>query len=179
MCKCGIIMQLLLCCCFFCIAVFYKRYGIMKKEKVLEIYRRENKRVTKAKLKILDFFETQKNFADVTEVTKALDNTADISTVYRNLEYLEKIGYLEIINKDDRRFYRKTQDYTKHNHYLVCEVCGKKEKIDFCPFVSMDDEIPDGFVVKSHVFELIGICKDCRKKKDEKKSTEKQNKKRP
>ncbi|MDD2574576.1 MAG: Fur family transcriptional regulator [Firmicutes bacterium] len=89
----------------------------------------------------------------------------DFSTVYRNLEILEKMG---IIHKTSIRggaaIYELVCDYS-HHHHIICKECGKTAIINACPMEHLIENIEDkGFTVTDHKFELYGYCSKCYKK---------------
>lgn len=134
----------------------------MKTEDVIGILRLNDKRVTKTKVEMIDIFLETKDFINVHELKEKLTQKPDMSTIYRNLESFCEIGFLEMIQKDDKRWYKIKEDYKKHSHYILCKDCGKKRVLDFCPIILSDSKV-DGYEVTGHKFELIGICDDCNK----------------
>lgn len=140
----------------------------MDKSEVIGLIKKDKKRLTKAKLLIIDYFEDNTDFVDVNTVCEFIGSFADVTTIYRNLEYLEQIGYLELYMRYDKRWYRKKEDYEAHEHYITCKICGKKELLHFCPFTNLENKDIKDFDVKEHIFELIGICNSCRNNKNEK-----------
>ena len=53
----------------------------MKLEEVLNILREDDKRITKAKVEIIEFLLENKNFITVNELRERLIHGADISTI--------------------------------------------------------------------------------------------------
>jgi Fur family transcriptional regulator, ferric uptake regulator len=84
-----------------------------------------------------------------------------LSTIYRNLEELERIGVVEHVHLGHGP---ATYHVTPSTHgHLVCEECGAVTEIDdnrFGPFVA---SIRDGygFLVDLHHFALLGRCSSC------------------
>lgn len=136
----------------------------MNKKEIINLIKKDKKRLTKSKMYIIDYFEKNNEYVDVNTLSEILGGLADVTTIYRNLEYFEHIGYLEQCMKDDKRWYKKKENYESHNHYITCKICGKKELLKFCPFKSLENQDINNFDVKEHVFELIGICNSCRNK---------------
>ena len=72
----------------------------MKLEDVLNMLREDDKRITKVKVEIIEFFIENKDFITVNELRDRLIHGADMSTIYRNLEVFCDIGFLEKMEKD-------------------------------------------------------------------------------
>ncbi len=86
-----------------------------------------------------------------------------LSTIYRNLEELERLGVVEHTHLGHGPATYHVAP-SKHGH-LVCKECGSVTEIDdvrFAPFVaSIRDEY--GFVVDAHHFAMLGYCERCAK----------------
>ena len=90
----------------------------------------------------------------------------NLSTIYRNLEILEKS---EVINKlslegEDKQYYDLKKKI--HCHYLVCLSCKKVIPLLDCPLEDYEKEVENktGFLITGHNFEFYGYCSDCLKK---------------
>lgn len=132
---------------------------MLSKEEILKRLKSEGQRMTRIKTEIIDIFVGEEKFIDANELYKKLDTKADISTIYRNLESLVELGLLEYIYEEGKRLYRLHRE-NDHVHYIVCELCGDKKEIDYCPFEHLRSNI-DGYQIKDHKFELSGVCKNC------------------
>ena len=135
----------------------------MDAQEIIELLKTKEKRLTKAKREMIDIFLNTEGFINVNDLRDKLSTEPDMSTIYRNLESFCEIGFLEKIQKDDRRWYKVKEDYSKHNHYISCKECGKKKVLDFCPIILADRKV-EGFDVTGHQFELVGICSECKEK---------------
>ena len=135
----------------------------MDAQEIIELLKTKEKRLTKAKREMIDIFLNTEGFINVNDLRDKLSTEPDMSTIYRNLESFCEIGFLEKIQKDDRRWYKVKEDYGKHNHYIFCKECGKKKVLDFCPIILADRKV-EGFDVTGHQFELVGICSECKEK---------------
>ncbi|MGI5990048.1 MAG: Fur family transcriptional regulator [Lachnospiraceae bacterium] len=105
---------------------------------------------------------------DIYERMKADGFSVSLTTVYRNLDRLEKENVLQEhkTGGDDERFYQYLQpqmDCNSHLH-LLCSRCGKIIHLN-CDFMG---EISD-HLMKEHGFQvdcresmLVGLCKECR-----------------
>lgn len=115
-------------------------------------------------------FENVGHFLSAEEIytkTREKFNQTNFSTVYRNLEILEKSGILHKTSiKDGASIYELTCN-EHHHHHLICKECGKTEIIDFCPLEQVKSQLNNkDFTLIEHKFELYGYCKNCGKKKE-------------
>lgn len=90
----------------------------------------------------------------------------DNATIYRiaNL-FIKKQLFKHNINDDGDRYY--TINSLRHEHFVNCIKCHKKEKIDLCPVEKIEEEIckEKGFEITNHNLEISGICSECHEKK--------------
>lgn len=86
------------------------------------------------------------------------------STVYRNLEILEKLNLLCIASGNNGISLYKLISSSHHHHHMICKNCGKTESVDFCP-LNVFEEISKqkNFDLTDHKIELYGYCNDCHK----------------
>ncbi len=91
---------------------------------------------------------------------------ADLSTVYRALEYLESIGSVKSITIPctcgQLRYYHTRK---RHMHFLHCEVCHNFFPVPYCGLKNdIEKEINTKFKfdVTGHTLFFFGKCKDCR-----------------
>lgn len=95
-----------------------------------------------------------------------------LSSVYRNLVVLESAGVVErVTGWDDSLRYELAEALTDHHHHhLVCVECGVVSDFEAPPKLerAMQQAVSEvtsttGFEVRSHRFDLEGICADCTK----------------
>lgn len=89
----------------------------------------------------------------------------DLSTIYRNLNLMEKKNLLlKNTNTDGISYYQLNNH--DHKHFITCISCNKKFIIDNCPINNIEKDLEDetGFVIKGHSFEFTGICPNCQEK---------------
>lgn len=103
---------------------------------------------------------------DIFMKAKAKIPSTNFSTVYRNLDLLQKCG---IISKNNIKG-GVTSAYeivteSAHHHLMICKDCGKTQPIDFCPFEEISKKLcGKNFKLTDHKFELYGYCEECNKK---------------
>jgi Fur family ferric uptake transcriptional regulator len=98
-----------------------------------------------------------------------------LTTVYRTLDILERMGYLNKIplGTGENKYELITGSEEKHHHHLICTQCGKV--IDYTDFVDEELELikkteqrlkkKHGFKITDHNFEFYGICKECQERR--------------
>jgi len=86
-----------------------------------------------------------------------------LSTVYRNLEELERLGVVAHVHLGHGPATYHVAPAT-HGH-LVCEECGAVIEVDDKEFepLSRHIETSHGFAIDPHHFALLGRCEQCRK----------------
>ncbi|WP_053954810.1 Fur family transcriptional regulator [Inediibacterium massiliense] len=92
----------------------------------------------------------------------------NFSTVYRNLEILEKINMIHKINIENKPSQYELILHDDHHHHVICKSCGKTQPIHFCPLKQIIESLEDkDFTLTEHKFELYGYCSNCTKKNKE------------
>ncbi|MFZ7102848.1 MAG: Fur family transcriptional regulator [Peptococcaceae bacterium] len=95
--------------------------------------------------------------------SKEIYPKTNMSTVYRNLEILEKLNLIYKVNTENNTtLYKLICSAEHHHHHLICKQCGKTEAIDFCPINTLKKLSRDkNFNLTDHKIELYGYCRDC------------------
>lgn len=84
----------------------------------------------------------------------------NFSTVYRTLELLLSIGYLERhLYLDDAMAAYTLAD--SHTHYAICLDCHDKIPVSHCPIEDVSLADGEDFHVTGHKVELYGYCRKC------------------
>lgn len=88
-----------------------------------------------------------------------------LTTVYRALDSLVALGYVQAVDLGDGEKRYEAVNQGEHHHHLVCQQCGRSDHLDQCMVEEFEDAIFSkyGFLVKSHVLEIFGLCTDCQK----------------
>lgn len=91
---------------------------------------------------------------------------AHMTTVYRTLPLLVDVGLLRLtlLSKGDEARYERSFEREHHDH-ILCTECGQVTEFYFEALETLQHDIADqlGFVLTSHIHELHGICKNCRR----------------
>jgi Fe2+ or Zn2+ uptake regulation protein len=133
-------------------------------EGVLEFLRAQGQRVTTPRRLLIESLIEADDHLTADELASLVQDRAPdvhISTIYRNLEELERLGVIEHAHLGHRAVSYHLSAVT-HGH-LVCERCGTTVEISqdlFLPLVRrVDAEL--GFAVDPHHFALVGVCRRC------------------
>ncbi len=98
--------------------------------------------------------------ADIAE-SKDLLSEADRATVYRLLIKLEQHGLIRRLGLHDRAAYYIINLPGEHHDYLICNDCGRIERLDIaCPVQELEQTIAKNSGYKSiyHELEFYGQC---------------------
>ncbi len=99
---------------------------------------------------------------DLAEIVQAKAPDVHLSTIYRNLEELERLGVVvhSHLGHGPATYHLAS---TAHCHF-VCEQCGTAFKAPDELFVSLADraEKQFGFAIDPHHFSIFGRCRNCR-----------------
>ncbi len=84
-----------------------------------------------------------------------------LATVYRNLEALDRIGFVKKVNtlSDHARY---DGDIRQHSHF-ICLSCRKVEDVHFVELESIEiPDLPDSeHIITEKTIVFMGICKTC------------------
>ena len=86
-----------------------------------------------------------------------------LSTVYRTLQVLKKLGLVEELHFDETHHHYEMKPSTEH-HHLVCLGCGKvvEFKCPLSPKMKKDIAREKGFEVTGVEIRMTGYCPKCR-----------------
>ena len=91
------------------------------------------------------------------------------SSIYRNLDVLERSGVIDRITaRGDRAYFEFAEPLLSHHHHLICIGCGVIEdvRLDDDVEARVDQSLADvagqaGFTPLRHRLDLHGYCADC------------------
>ena len=134
-----------------------------------EHLRQQDLRLTPQRRRIFDrVYGTHEHFSAETLYSwLAAEDGSRISraTVYRTLDLLVRGGFVESLDTGQGELvYEHVLGHEHHDH-LVCEVCGRIEEFHDMRIEELQLEAAKakGFVVRSHVHRLMGLCRNCAK----------------
>jgi Fur family ferric uptake transcriptional regulator len=136
---------------------------------IIERLREKGYRLTPQRLMILSAIEGSHEHISAEEIyaqVTAKYPHVNISTVYRTLELLKKLGMVYEIDLGEGRV-RYHAEESGHHHHLVCQECGTIIDIDEATLSSLRDILMRdyGFQAELRHVGVFGVCENCRKKK--------------
>ncbi|MEI7579915.1 MAG: transcriptional repressor [bacterium] len=122
-------------------------------------------RITKVRLALLNLLldtECLMTLSDLKDGLIELQVHPDRSTLFRELNYLEKINIISQKLLDGIEYYELKEG--KHHHHLICENCKKIQKVELDKHLGEQEvEIAARFKfkIKEHQLEFYGLCEKC------------------
>jgi len=125
-------------------------------------------RLTPQRLMILSAMESSHDHISAEEIyaqVAAKYPNVNISTVYRTLELLKKLGLVYEIDLGEGRI-RYHAEASGHHHHLVCQDCGKVIDIDESTLSSLKDILLRDYKFQAELRHvgIFGLCENCRRK---------------
>jgi len=127
-------------------------------------------KLTQIRRKIILFFKKQKKpvaYDKIIEFFKKNNISFDRSTVFRNLNFLEKEGIIQKLNFGDGVSRYELIKENNHHHHIVCLNCQKvvdffdKDLDRLIKKIEIKFSKSKKFKIKSHQFEFFGHCEKC------------------
>ncbi|NLY55320.1 MAG: transcriptional repressor [Firmicutes bacterium] len=141
------------------------------------VLRRHGYKLTKPRRLLLEWFYRRGEHASAQEVFDSLCRQGQeigLTSVYRNLEVLVKVGLVRQICFHDGCHRYEPVAPGEHHHHLICSDCGQIIKFHGCTF---DRELAErleqetGFMVNCHQLQVFGTCKFCQQESATKRRT--------
>lgn len=88
----------------------------------------------------------------------------NMTTIYRNLEFLEKNNLIYKLNIDHTTSgFKLPCNATDHHHHMICRSCGRMVVLDYCPMSPelLEKARNSGFTITDHNLDLYGLCESC------------------
>jgi len=131
-----------------------------------EAVRRSGKRLTLQRQLVLDAVERAKHHVTAEEIARRVRATypgIGPSTVYRNLQALEELGYVIHTHLDDRVTRWHRADSHPHGH-LVCRVCGSETEVRMPVLEAMARRVRTDYRFEPDLAHsaIVGVCRRCR-----------------
>ncbi len=102
---------------------------------------------------------------DIVRACHNLGRQANKTTIYRELERMEKAGVVQKVMLSDRKQYFELSEQG-HHHHLVCVKCEKIEDVSFqeAQFERQIQKLTfqKQFLILHHSLEIFGLCKTCK-----------------
>jgi Fur family transcriptional regulator, ferric uptake regulator len=120
------------------------------------------KRKTSQRAAIEETFRVQDRALGIEEILhngRAMVESLNQATVYRNLKLLVEKGWLKQVNHPFLgTLYERSGK--KHHHHFHCHACNRVYELPGCALKEAE-AAPEGFVVENHEVFLSGICPSC------------------
>ncbi|AMC92480.1 Fur family transcriptional regulator [Erysipelothrix larvae] len=122
-------------------------------------------RFTKPRDEILTVLKEAKTPISLQDIRCKIDESIDLSTIYRTLDLFEKHGIVHKIVYLETGTSVYEYDRHLHVHHLICIECRKIVNVEECPLGDYENRIAleTGYQIVRHQLELYGICPECRK----------------
>ncbi|NNN18263.1 MAG: transcriptional repressor [Acidimicrobiaceae bacterium] len=123
-------------------------------------------RITHARKSVLQALVTARTHVtaeDLLNLVQADSPEIHVSTVYRTLDALEKLGVVDHVHLGHgRAVYHLTDNAHQH---IVCERCSSVEEVPSRLFTRLGKDLMDNyhFKVRMNHFAVIGTCRKCLK----------------
>ncbi|MDR0398158.1 MAG: transcriptional repressor [Candidatus Nomurabacteria bacterium] len=93
-------------------------------------------------------------------------NASHPSSVYRTLPLFEKCKIARKVSIGFKTLYELGDNFTNHQHYVVCEECGRiiRFKDSRLEYMAHKITLAAGMEPTGHFIELSGICEQCQQK---------------
>ncbi len=130
--------------------------------------RQNHRKLTRARQAILDIITQANRHLTPSEVfrqAKARYPNLGLTTVYRTLDLLVELGYIQRIHLEEGcHSYAATA--RPHGHHLVCSECGRAEEFAECDLDTLVRALQTrtGYEIQVHMLELMGRCPTCQTK---------------
>ena len=126
-------------------------------------------RLTNQRALILEIIRHEHGHLDADEVyrrAREKQPRLSLSTVYRTLQLLKKLGLVEELHFDEAHHHYEVKPSSEH-HHLVCLGCGKivEFKCPMSQIMKEDVAREKNFEVTGVETRMTGYCARCRKKK--------------
>jgi Fur family ferric uptake transcriptional regulator len=137
-------------------------------DRITERLREKGYRLTPQRLMILQAIESSDEHISAEEIFSGVTAKyphVNISTVYRTLELLKKLGMVYEIDLGEGRV-RYHAEESGHHHHLVCQKCGRVIDIKEASLSSLRDVLLRDYDFQAELKHvgIFGVCSHCRKK---------------
>lgn len=108
---------------------------------------------------------------DVHRILQADASGIGLATVYRSLELLYDMGFLQKMDFDDgkARYELNEMEGAHQHHHLLCLKCGKVTSFadDLLDDLERDIAEKNGFRIVDHQVKFYGYCQECRENSED------------
>jgi Fur family transcriptional regulator, ferric uptake regulator len=131
---------------------------------LVEILKKNNFRITKARQYIAKYIYGSKNPITIDEIFSKLKKqkkSVDIVSIYRTTEILVRLKLILKIEFGDRKSRYEWKHENNHHHHFVCNKCGDIKDILIDENLLLSTIKKNNYTIHSHFLELFGLCENC------------------
>ena len=126
-------------------------------------------RITNQRALILEVIRQGQGHLDADEVyrrARQKQPRLSLSTVYRTLQTLKKLGLVDEVHFDEDHHHYEVRPATEH-HHLVCLGCGRVVEFQYPLARLVKKNVPEArdFEIAGSEVRITGYCPACRQKK--------------
>jgi len=126
-------------------------------------------RVTSQRALVLEVIRKGKGHLDADEIyrrAREKEPRLSLSTVYRNLQTLKKLGLVEEVHFDEEHHHYEVKPSTEH-HHLVCLGCGRIIEFEYplARLVKRNVVKARDFDITGSEVRMTGYCPQCRQER--------------
>ena len=135
-----------------------------RRDRLIALIREQGERVTTARRALVTALVQAKGHVtadDLAVLVQKAQPDVHLSTIYRSLDALERIGVVDHVHLGHGRAVYHLAD-EPHQH-LVCEVCGAVVEVPDATFAELGDNLHRryGFTIRPNHFAVLGRCRAC------------------
>jgi Fur family ferric uptake transcriptional regulator len=128
---------------------------------------RVGKRVTHQRALIMEIIRKGRGHLDADEIyrrAREKESRLSLSTVYRTLRMLKKLGLVEELHFDEEHHHYEVKPSVEH-HHLVCLGCGRVIEFYYPLSRYLRKKIPEAkdFDITETEIRMTGYCSKCRR----------------
>jgi Fur family ferric uptake transcriptional regulator len=122
-------------------------------------------RITNQRAVILDIIRHGRGHMDADEVyrlARKKQGRISLSTVYRNLQTLKKLGLIDEVHFDEDHHHYEVRASSEH-HHLICLSCGRITEFEYPLARLVKKNVPEAgdFRITGTETRVLGYCADC------------------
>src|SRR6266498_3388047 len=130
------------------------------------LLRRQGHRLTPQRLQVLQVIKSQGQHLTAEAIHAAIvpvQPYIDIATVYRTLQWLERVGLVASISTGEGKMQYEYRQAGVYHHHLVCQDCGLHIQIPDSHLMSLKADLQQhsGFTLDADHLALAGYCAIC------------------
>ena len=137
--------------------------NIKSHENFFKEYHIKNTKQRSVVLDILDNTHDALTAEEIFLLSRDVDETISLSTVYRTLTLFDEKKILIKMLAIDENLAKYQLNKEDHAHYLVCLNCNKRIEVSYCPLSVYEESLKEqyNFEIVGHKLEISGYCQNC------------------